>query len=155
MIRRKLFDDDESDGDWDDSSSDEDSAGELELHTVFDEVPETIEMPQAPEDIVLPVIKPIEGIEFEEDMTCSDKCKRCCKDWRWKWVIICILILAAAGVAVWLLFEQHKKIQADIDARTYGVEDEGCEKNPLIQPEQTLSKILWLGSKPRDSESRP
>ena len=48
-----------------DEEIDEEEETEIAVALAFDDVEETIEMPQAPEDVYLPTIQPIEGIDLD------------------------------------------------------------------------------------------
>lgn len=105
-------------------------------------------MPQAPEEVPLPEIRPIEGIDLDVEETCMDKCQRCLRDWRWKWVVIFLIIIGLMVLAILLLIDEHERLDAEINARTYGLSDPECKLNPAISLTKEMSKILWIGEKP-------
>lgn len=130
-----------------DEEIDEEEETEIAVALAFDDVEETIEMPQAPEDVYLPTIQPIEGIDLDVKDSCKDKCERCLKDWKWKWVVIFLVVIGLMVLAVFLLTEEHTRIDDEINARTYRLNDvDSCKVNPLIAKEQSpdLLSILWI-----------
>ena len=110
--------------DEDESSEDEpdeEYETEVAVALAFDDVEEVVEMPQAPEEVPLPEIRPIEGIDLDVEETCMDKCQRCLRDWRWKWVVIFLIIIGLMVLAILLLIDEHERLDAEINARTYGL----------------------------------
>ena len=79
--------------------------------------------------------------------SCKDKCERCLKDWKWKWVVIFLVVIGLMVLAVFLLTEEHTRIDDEINARTYRLNDvDSCKVNPLIAKEQSpdLLSILLI-----------
>lgn len=137
---------DEEDESSSDEEVDEEMETELAVSLAFDDVEETIEMPQAPEDVPLPEIKPIEGIDLDIEDTCQDKCKRCLKDWKWKWVVCFLIIVAVMALAIHLLTEEHERLDAEINARTYRLDDvDSCALHPGIAEDPwALPPVLYF-----------
>ena len=94
----------------------------------------------------LPEIKPIEGIDLDIEDTCQDKCKRCLKDWKWKWVVCFFIIVAVMGLAIHLLTEEHKRLDDEINARTYRLDDvDSCALHPGIAEDPwALPPVLYF-----------
>ena len=115
------MDDFDEDEESTEEEPDEEYETDLAVSLAFDDVEETVEMPQAPEDVPMPEIQPIEGIELDQEDTCRDKCNRCLKDWKWKWWLIFLIVLVMMGLAIWMLTEEHNRLDAEINARTYGL----------------------------------
>jgi len=98
------------------------------------------------EDVPLPEIKPIEGIDLDIEDTCKDKCERCLKDWKWKWVVCFLIIVAVMVLAIHLLTEEHERLDAEINARTYRLDDvDSCALHPGIAEDPwALPPVLYL-----------
>jgi len=128
--------------DEDESSEDEpdeEYETEVAVALAFDDVEEVVEMPQAPEEVPLPEIRPIEGIDLDVEETCMDKCQRCLRDWRWKWVVIFLIIIGLMVLAILLLIDEHERLDAEINARTYGLSG----ASPLLVVFFFLFLFLW------------
>jgi predicted nucleic acid-binding Zn ribbon protein len=134
----------------DSSEEDEDIDWEMEaekqLELAFDEHEEQVRIPQAPEDVEMPRIAPVAGIaiEVEDELTCSQKFEEFLKDWRWKWWLTLFLVLVLMAISVWLLVSEHKRLEDDINSRTYGLSDPECKRSSRLAPaNSTKPQFLW------------
>jgi hypothetical protein len=98
------------------------------------------------EEVPLPEIKPIEGIDLYIEEGCKEKCQRCLKDWKWKWIIIFLIIIGLMILAIILLIDEHNRIDEEINSRTYRLDDvDYCKLNPGIAKKPWVSpNILWM-----------
>eukprot|EP00946_MAST-07B_sp_MAST-7B-sp1_P000205 g205.t1 len=110
-----------------DDNIDWDLEAEKQFELAFDEYEEQVQMPQDPAHVEMPRISSIEGIviDVEAELTLSQKFGEFFKDWRWKWWLLLFLVLVLMAISAWLLIEEHKRLEEEINSRTYGLSDPG------------------------------